>query len=134
MAWRRNKMRTEELIELLDLYLQIYNARVYNYEIANNKIVGKLQWKDTKEFQEFSWLQSFKLNEILRIKILINYLIDNKLIKGDRIIKTEKDLKELLIQIGWNEDDINKMIEELLSIEIKMIDEGEETDSFFLHF
>lgn len=127
-------MRTEELIELLDLYLQIYNARVYNYEIANNKIVGKLQWKDTKEFQEFSWLQSFKLNEILRIKILINYLIDNKLIKGDRIIKTEKDLKELLIQIGWNEDDINKMIEELLSIEIKMIDEGEETDSFFLHF
>lgn len=134
MAWRRNKMRTEELIELLDLYLQIYNAKVYNYEIANNKIVGKLQWKDTKEFQEFSWLQSFKLNEILRIKILINYLIDNKLIKGDRIIKTEKDLKELLIQIGWNEDDINKMIEELLSIEIKMIDEGEETDSFFLHF
>jgi len=127
-------MRTEELIELLDLYLQIYNAKVYNYEIANNKIVGKLQWKDTKEFQEFSWLQSFKLNEILRIKILINYLIDNKLIKGDRIIKTEKDLKELLIQIGWNEDDINKMIEELLSIEIKMIDEGEETDSFFLHF
>ena len=37
-------------------------------------------------------------------------------------------------EINWENERIKKSIETLLSIKVSMIDDGKETDSFFLHF
>lgn len=39
-----------------------------------------------------------------------------------------------LKHINWNNDDINNTILFLFSLRISMVDNGEETDSFFIHF
>jgi uncharacterized protein YaaW (UPF0174 family) len=56
------------------------------------------------------------------------------LIDGDKIIATENDLLEMLKKEGWNNVDAEETINALCSLDVKMIDEGEETDSFFMHF
>ena len=56
------------------------------------------------------------------------------MIDGDRMILSKEDLFERLIQNGWKEDIVKGSIEFLHKVEIRMLDDGEETDSFFIHF
>jgi hypothetical protein len=69
-----------------------------------------------------------------KLKSLCEYLIKNNLIKGDRIIITESELQKRLIELGWDICEAQKNIDGLLSVEMKMVDDEEETDSFFIHF
>ena len=46
----------------------------------------------------------------------------------------KQEIIKYLEEIGWNMDDINNVLFFLVSLNINMIDEGEETDMFFVHF
>ena len=65
---------------------------------------------------------------------LLDILKQKEWISIDKIIVSEKELIKYLEEIGWNMDDINNVLFFLVSLNINMIDEGEETDMFFVHF
>ena len=66
-------------------------------------------------------------------KLLCDYLYINNLMEGDRIVISEYTLLSNLNNSGWKMSDAKKTVDYLLSFEIKMVDDGEETDSFFIH-
>ncbi len=47
---------------------------------------------------------------------------------------SESNLLTKLTKEGWKEDEAKETINLLCSIDVKMLDDGEETDSFFVHF
>ena len=66
--------------------------------------------------------------------MLINYLSENSLVSIDKIIMSEDSLISRLKDIGWDSQKINTWIAYLCSINVPMVDNGERTDSFFIHF
>ena len=66
--------------------------------------------------------------------MLCDYLYNHNLINGDGVIISEIELLSKLMSVGWNKNDAKKSIDYLCSIDVKMLDNNEETDSFFIHF
>lgn len=156
MAWEGGKMiqSKDKMIQSKDnLYIQLIlsffrligiksELRVFKVNIIdkyskNAKLNGSVLWDDDfidDEPQEFIWYIPTNNKYIHDSIALINYIIDNKLIDGDRIIITEVELRKQLIKQSWNEEKINEALAYLLNLDIKMLDNGEETSSFFVHF
>ncbi len=62
---------------------------------------------------------------------LVCVLRDLGLVDGDRILVPAVDLAD---RIGWNAERAEAAVAALLEIRVEMIDDGERTDFFFLHF
>ena len=126
-------MTNSEIIKFLKTYLKLFD--VSNVEIINiNKdfIRGYAIFDDTEPFerQEFVWHinknNKIQLNKLIPI---IEKIISNKLHTGDKI---SQEIEKIKIA-GLDDELKKKLLKQLFDIEIKMIDNGIETDSFFLH-
>ena len=85
---------------------------------------------DPEEKQEFIWYKSEAEAPSVELNILIDRIVTDKLHVGDMILKeTDK-----LVFTEFSNQTKDELINELLEIEVKMIDNGEETDIFFVHF
>lgn len=115
-------------------FFGVFNASVGKYKIEGKKVLGKIRWNDDNETQNFSWVVELEESVLNKLKLLCEYLIKNNFIHGDRITITENELQKRLIELGWDSREAQQNIDSLLSVEMKMVDEGEETDSFFIHF
>ena len=127
-------MKNKIIYDFLSSFFEIFNAYINEYKIEGKNITGKIRWNDDIETQDFSFIIELNESAIKNIKLLCEYLVKNNLINGDRIIIKERELQKRLTEIGWNVIEAQKYIDILLSVEIKMIDDREETDSFFIHF
>lgn len=127
-------MKSNIMYVFLLSFFEVFNASVDKYKIEGKKILGKIRWKDDNEVQNFSWVVELDETVLKKLKLLCEYLIKNNLMHGDKIIITESELQKRLIQLGWDIREAKKNIDSLLCIEMKMVDDGEETDSFFIHF
>jgi hypothetical protein len=127
-------MNNNIIYAFLSSFFRIFNAILNEYTIEGKKVVGKIRWKDENETQTFSWEIQLKEPALKKLKQLCEYLIKYDLIHGDRIIITENELEGRLFELGWDKNEAQRNINSLSSVEVKMIDEGEETDSFFVHF
>ena len=56
------------------------------------------------------------------------------MVNGDKIIGYKDELLNLLTTEGWSSVDSKDTLNSLCYLDVKMIDEREDTDSFFLHF
>ena len=121
-------------IEFLNSYFVLFKARVDDYVLANVGISGTVSWVDEVDKQDFYWF--FDPAEIVvpEAKLLCDYLSNNNLMNGDKVAVSENDLLTQLINAGWNRDKAQECINYLCSVEVKMIDDGQQTDSFFIHF
>lgn len=84
---------------------------------------------DIEDIQKIRW----KCNQDLDIDdalIAGEYAYDTGLIQSDRVIMTED---ELINFFNWSEERAAIAINKLMQIRVLMIDNEEETDSFFLH-
>jgi len=115
-------------------FFEVFNASVEKYKIEGKKVLGNIRWKDDNESQEFSWVVELEGDILKKLKLLCEYLVKNNLMNGDKIVITESELQERLNGLGWEKSDVQKAIDGLLSIEMKMVDDGEYTDSFYIHF
>ena len=90
--------------------------------------MGRLIDED-EEVQDIEWdVQYFdNLEDALE---LAEYLIDNKLVRSDKVTI---DREELFNRISWENDKYDAAINTLLSIKVDMLDEGRKTDYFFVH-
>lgn len=129
----RKKMKETSEVQFLTSFFLLFKASIQEYKIFDNKISGIVGWDNEDDKQAFCW--SFKNEKIFpKVKLLCDYLYGHNLIDGDSIIISEIELLSKLISDGWNENDAKKCIDYLCSIDVKMLDDNEETDSFFIHF
>ena len=82
------------------------------------------------EWQTIEWdvAEGDAVNDAIELACALR---DRGLVKGDRILVPADDLAE---RIGWDEARCEAAVSALLDIRVEMIDDGERTDFFFLHF
>ena len=126
--------KSDLIYDVLSSFFGLFHAYIDEYELRGKKVAGKIGCEDEAEKQDFSWTIELESSILVNIVILCNYLKSKKFVVGDKIIVDERELKEKLSELGWNHSEAQENIDHLCSIEMKMVDSGEETDSFFLHF
>ncbi len=122
------------VIRFLKSFFRIFSAEIETVNIEGGRVVGCIAWDNEEEKQDFSWNISEVKKDFEEIIRLIDYLIMNNLIEIDMIIISKELLTQKLVDSGWEQENVSTSINSLCSITISMIDEGEETDSFFIHF
>ena len=116
----------------LDTFLKALGAvKIIWGDITVNKICETAIYDEFNpdERQDFVWHITEDNVPSEDVRKLIEYLTDNKLIDIDKINKPFDELNLDFIEESQREIVINK----LFSIEVKMVDSGEETDSYFIH-
>lgn len=127
-------MENNNIKIFLASFFALFGAYVKEYRIEGNKVLGAVGWKGEEDEQMFSWLVDFGEVVLLRMNLLCEFLTQHNLINGDKIIIQPSELKMLLQNKGWDKNEAEEVVNNLSSVNIKMIDDGEETDSFFIHF
>ena len=122
------------IIKFLESFFNLFKARIEDYKIVGEKIFGIVGWIDEDEKQDFVYEENFDETILSKVKLLCDFITKNKLNEGDRIIVSENELIQKLKNEKWGEVEAKNAIDNLCKLEVKMIDEGEETDSFFVHF
>ena len=120
------------IVPFLNYFFNIYNEYVIEVWALNGRVQGKIMYID-EETQEFVWYYS-SLNEIPRAIQLLDILKKNEWLHNDKVIISKQDVANYLKYMGWENVDINTTFLFLFSLKIKMVDDGKETDSFFIHF
>ena len=128
-------MENSPRIQFLTSFFNLFEAKVFITKMDHkNDIYGKVFWEEDDDEQDFRWCNYFNDEALVILKDICDFIVEQKLNDNDKILVEEKTLKKKLIQASWSSDKAEKGIECLMLINIRMIDEGEETDSFFLHF
>jgi hypothetical protein len=99
--------------------------------IEPDKICGTVLYEpnDSEEKQDFVWHMTESTVPGENVKMLLQFLSDNNLIDNDKIRKPINDLSIDFLDKGRSE----KVWNELFNIEVSMLDNGEETDKYFIH-
>jgi len=96
-----------------------------------DKIYGTVIYdlSDFDERQDFVWHMTEDNVPNENVKKLVDFLSTNNLIDIDKIIRPIEQLDINFI----DKSEHNNVWDELFEIEVKMLDDGQETDSYFLH-
>ena len=122
------------IISFLRSFFTLFKAKIEEYNILNGKIYGAVGWLNEKDKQDFVFKMDFDTAILNKIKSLCDFMYKMNVVEGDKIVVEETNLLEMLGNEGWNRIDAKMVLDSLCSLEVKMVDKGEETDSFFLHF
>ena len=118
------------IVRFLCSFFNVFDAYIIEVRIRKDEVEGVIMYTDD-DMQRFVWHYS-NLNHLKMATELLDILKQKEWISIDKIIVSEKELIKYLEEIGWNMDDINNVLFFLVSLNINMIDEGEETDMFFV--
>ena len=118
--------------------LRVFNVTITDKLSTNAKLIGSVLWDDDlidDEPQDYIWYIPSNNQHLYDTIELINFIIKYKLIEGDRITLSEDELKNKLVnENNWNENKFVNALEYLIKLDIRMVDNGEETSSFYIHF
>ncbi len=123
---------TQRREEFLKTFLTALGAKNIEWSKSeNDKLFGTVIYdiQDTDERQDFVWHMTEDKVPSDEVKKLLEYFIDNNLLDIDKINKPINELNLDFIDQSKRE----KVIKELFDIEVRMIDDGEETDKYFIH-
>ena len=127
-------MENNSTYRFLSSFFALFKADINDFKTEGKKVSGSIEWKNENERQAFSWVVDLDDSVLEKVKMLCDYLVSYHLIHGDKITISESELSTKLQDLGWSLEEAGENIDYLCSIEVKMIDDGEETDSFFVHF
>lgn len=130
---------TARIISNLFRFMLIFEInRFWILRVSETSIKARVGWADDgapdydedEEVQDVEWdIQHFdNIEDALELS---EYLIDNKLMRSDKVTI---DREELFNRMSWDKDKYDAAINTLLSIKVDMLDEGRKTDYFFVHF
>lgn len=130
---------TTRMISYVFRFMLIFEInRFWVFSASETSVKARVGWADDgvpdydedEEVQDIEWdVQCFdNFEDALELS---EYLIDNKLIRVDKITI---DREELCNRISWGKDRYDAAINTLLRIKIDMLDNGRKTDYFFIHF
>ena len=116
----------------LESYFKIFGMEKIQWlEKTEKSIRGIVIYdsSDLDEQQEFIWHKSENEVPSEKVSLLIEKLIAEKLLIGDKLIKPIKEIKLAEFDKVTNE----QLFEQLFDIGINMVDDGKETDIFYIH-
>lgn len=131
------KWQPDMKIDFLKSFLLLFGANIQWIEHSDKKISGAVRWSDDSfedEDQQFSWHIAGNNNQFLKGKELCDFIRTENLNRGDKMLISEKQLLLKLEENGWITDNAQKTVDFLCDTQVFMVDDGEETDSFFIHF
>ncbi|WP_444919630.1 hypothetical protein ACJJID_11590 [Microbulbifer sp. CnH-101-G] len=91
---------------------------------------------DPEEVQEFIWHVQESEAPPENVRKLVELLNEKNLLSIDKISISRKELRSLYSKKQGrivSEDEFISILEALVSIEVPMVDEGRETDVYFIH-
>jgi hypothetical protein len=116
----------------LEAFLDALGAKeILCTDFQPDKVYGTVLYdpNDEEERQDFVWHTDESNVPSDDVRRLLLFLYENNLIDIDKIIKPIDELN-----IGFiDKDKIEAVSNELFDIEVRMIDDGEETDRYFIH-
>jgi hypothetical protein len=124
-------METKKRKVFLENFLQLFGVdRLELTKITLDKVYGQAFFNDN-ERQDFCWYISEEKVPQDSVLELIKTLRDNNLVDLDKLT----DTPELIFAKTKQKDYKNfyATFEELMAVNVRMIEDEEETDSFFLH-
>lgn len=125
-------MKTDKRQIFLEQFLGLYGVdEIKITEIDKDKINGIAIYLDEDATQEFSWQMSEDKVPSDDFIELIQIIKNNGFNRTDKVTVSPDELFE---KTGWKDrNKFDNTFEELFEVEVKMIDDGEETDSYFMH-
>jgi len=125
--------------EFLQEYLGALGASEIRWqEEATDKISGTVIYEigDPEETQDFVWHKSEKDVPSLEVLNLARLIRKHNLLSIDQLTVTRLELREkynLEYGLQLTEEEFSGVLESLESVEVPMVDEGRETDAYFIH-
>ena len=105
---------------------------------TNDYIIGTVIYdkNDSEEIQEFCWNIREDKTPTVGVLNLAKLINEEKLLDIDKISIPRDELLEKYnnkYKVSLSQDSFNKILEELESIKVVMLDNGKETDIYFIH-
>ena len=130
--------RSVDIVNLFR-FMRLFGITLFSILFATDRQINAIvAWPDdcrkglpkSEDVQEILWhIPAPKnIDDALRLGEL---MYDKGWVSSDRITISISELQD---EIHWERKRLNNSIETLLSIKVSMIDDGRETDFFFLHF
>ena len=127
--------RKEILIEFLSA---LGAQNIEWHEETDNHISGKVIYdkNDPEEIQDFCWhltAQDVPNSSVFNLAKLIN---KNRLLSIDKITVNREELCNLYnaeYKMTLNTAEFNQILDAIEKIEVNMVDDGKETDVYFIH-
>ena len=100
-------------------------------EISDEFIAGTVIYDkmDPEEVQDFKWTITEAEYPDNETRILIEYIHKENLLDTDRL---KKPVEEIEVP-GLTDQQKRSAFDKLFAVRVRMVDEGEETDSYFIH-
>ena len=121
--------------KFLEIYFSLFDAHIIEYRENDNNITGVVGWVGEIDKQAFKWYKNIPVNKLNVLIKLCSFIKENKLNVNDRLLISETQLITMLVSSlkNWDKKTAQEIINLMFNVEIKMLDNGEETDSFFIH-
>jgi len=126
-------MKKSKRLSFLKSFLKLYEVK--KIELTNEAIdsisgIAIYDENERDEKQEFIWHKTENEVPSFELNILIEKIVAEKLHNGDKISEQIEEIEFA----EFNNELKEKTLNELFNVEIKMLDNGEETDSYFVHY
>tara|TARA_B110000114_G_C14973390_1_gene349435 strand:+ start:71 stop:448 length:378 start_codon:yes stop_codon:yes gene_type:complete len=125
-------MNESKRLNFLKSYLKLYGVeRIELIDKSVDSISGIAIYdeNDPEERQEFIWHKSEKQVPSPELNILIEKIVAEKWHNGDKI---SENIEELEFE-EFDNTTKEKILTELFDVQIRMVEDGEETDSYWVH-
>ena len=116
----------------LEHYFKIFGMEKLEWINETENSIRGIVVYDTLDFderQEFVWNKSENEIPSEKLNFLIDKLISEKLLIGDKLIKPTAEIEFAEFDNSTKE----KLFTELFNVGINMVDNGKETDMFYVH-
>jgi|TARA_B110000238_G_C15940197_1_gene358627 hypothetical protein len=127
-------MTKSKRLNFLKSFLKLYG--VEKIELTNEtseSISGIAIYEDEidpEDRQEFIWHKTENEVPSPELNILIEKIVAEKWHNGDKISEQIEDIEF----VEFDNETKEKILNELFDVEIRMVDDGEETDTYFVHY
>lgn len=124
-------MPINKRVVFLDSFLRLFGAdRIEWLNVNHNKVLGTVIYVDA-ERQDFCWYMLEDNVPEENILELIKVINDKGFVNIDRLTISPENLFK---ETGWTDfNHFISLLNVLLQVEVKMLDNGEETDSYIIH-
>ena len=126
-------MTKSKRLDFLKSYLKLYG--VERIELTNETVdsisgIAIYDENDPEERQKFIWHKTERQVPSPELNILIEKIVTKKWHTGDKISEHIEELELEEFDNSFKE----KILTELFDVRIRMVDDGEETDSYWVHY
>ena len=126
-------MNESKRLRFLRSFLKLYDVKridVTDESEKHIKGVAIYNVNDFEENQDFIWYKAEHEVPSEDLILIIEKILAEKLHRGDLLYRQVEKVKFTEFEDEFREELINQ----LLNIDVKMIDDDQETDSYFVHF